>query len=166
MNESAVYAIVGASIAAFAVLVVIAIALVVLEIIAYWKIFTKAGEKGWKSIIPFYNGYTMYKLTWNTKFFWIMLILAVAGSIIKEVLSGVATGSAAQLILAIVLIIVGVAMAAIMIKSYFCLAKAFGHGCGFTIGLIFFNTIFVLILAFGKSQYVGNSTIAENNVAE
>ena len=24
----------------------------ILQVIAYWKIFTKAGEEGWKSIIP------------------------------------------------------------------------------------------------------------------
>lgn len=29
----------------------------ILQVIAYWKIFTKAGEEGWKSIIPIYNGY-------------------------------------------------------------------------------------------------------------
>lgn len=27
----------------------------ILLIVAQWKIFTKAGEKGWKSIIPIYN---------------------------------------------------------------------------------------------------------------
>ena len=30
--------------------------------IANWKIFSKAGEPGWKSLIPFYNVYTEYKL--------------------------------------------------------------------------------------------------------
>ena len=27
----------------------------VLQVVAYWKIFTKAGQPGWKSIIPVYN---------------------------------------------------------------------------------------------------------------
>ena len=30
----------------------------ILQVIAYWKIFTKAGEEGWKSIIPIYNYFT------------------------------------------------------------------------------------------------------------
>ena len=34
----------------------------IVAIIAYWKIFTKAGEAGWKSIIPFYNVYTLLKI--------------------------------------------------------------------------------------------------------
>jgi hypothetical protein len=36
------------------------------------------------------------------------------------------------------------------------LAKSFGHGVGFTIGLIFLQLIFLLILAFGSSQYRGS----------
>lgn len=34
----------------------------VISIVALWKIFTKAGEAGWKSIIPILNIYTMVKI--------------------------------------------------------------------------------------------------------
>ena len=37
----------------------------------------------------------------------------------------------------------------------FRLAKSFGKGVGFGFGLLFLEGIFVLILAFGKAQYVG-----------
>ena len=33
-----------------------------LGIIVQWKLFTKAGEAGWKSIIPIYNIYTLCKI--------------------------------------------------------------------------------------------------------
>ena len=33
------------------------------------------------------------------------------------------------------------------------LSKAFDHGVGFTVGLVFLNTIFMLVLAFGRSRY-------------
>ena len=33
------------------------------------------------------------------------------------------------------------------------LAKAFGKGAGFTVGLILLNTIFIMILGFGSSSY-------------
>ena len=36
-------------------ILVIAIVIGILTILAHWKIFTKAGEKGWKAIIPIYN---------------------------------------------------------------------------------------------------------------
>lgn len=37
----------------------------------------------------------------------------------------------------------------------FKLAKAFGQGTGFGFGLLFLNTIFILILGFGKAEYIG-----------
>lgn len=37
------------------------------------------------------------------------------------------------------------------------LSKSFGHGVGFTLGLIFLSLIFVPILGFGGSRYVGPS---------
>ena len=57
----------------------------ILSIIAWWRIFAKAGEKGWKAIIPFYNMYVMYKLFWKVAIFIVMLVLsalAVIGYII------------------------------------------------------------------------------------
>ena len=41
----------------------------ILCIVAYWKIFTKAGEQGWKSIIPFYNIYVLFSISWEVKYF-------------------------------------------------------------------------------------------------
>lgn len=37
----------------------------------------------------------------------------------------------------------------------FDLAKSFGKGAGFALGLLFLNVIFILILAFGNAKYVG-----------
>jgi hypothetical protein len=41
----------------------------------------------------------------------------------------------------------------IMISMYHNLSKVFGHGAGFTVGLLFLSPIFFPILAFGSSQY-------------
>ena len=38
------------------------------------------------------------------------------------------------------------------------LAKSFGYGVGFTLALIFFNPIAMLVLGFGNAQYIGNTT--------
>lgn len=40
----------------------IGIVVCVLLIIAQWKMFEKAGEGGWKSLIPIYNLYTLVKI--------------------------------------------------------------------------------------------------------
>ena len=44
------------------------------------------------------------------------------------------------------------------IIAYYKRCKAFGHGIGFTIGHIVAPGIFTIILGFGKSQYIGNTT--------
>ena len=46
----------------FAVAGGVSFVLCVLMIVCHWKIFTKAGEKGWKCLIPFYNIWTQYKI--------------------------------------------------------------------------------------------------------
>jgi hypothetical protein len=48
--------------------------------------------------------------------------------------------------------IVNIVLAIIVVVD---LAKAFGKGGGFAVGLIFLGIIFFPILAFGSSQYVG-----------
>ena len=47
----------------------IAFAWWLLQIIANWRIFTKAGEAGWKSIIPIYGDYISYKIAWQPAYF-------------------------------------------------------------------------------------------------
>ncbi len=49
--------------AALMVYMVIIIAIAVIQIIAMWKLYGKAGEKGWKSIIPVYNMVILFKIS-------------------------------------------------------------------------------------------------------
>lgn len=133
--------------------VVISITWYVVLVIANWKIFTKAGEPGWKSIIPIYNAYIVYKIAWKTSWFWIGIILgAVVG-----LCSVFATSDAAAvaMIANIISIILTIASIVITVVAQHKLSKSFGHGVGYTLGLIFLNPIFTLILGFGSSQYQG-----------
>lgn len=137
---------VGAGLAVVAILMLI---WYILRIVGYWKVFTKAGEAGWKSIIPIYNVFVQYKFTWNTKFFWLLIVLEVIGNLI---------GGNGEGILYVISIILLLAGAIIYIMQLNNLSKAFGHGVGFTIGLIFLEPIFTMILGFGSSEYKGNPT--------
>ncbi len=42
--------------------IVCGLIVMVIMLIAQWKLFTKAGEAGWKCIIPIYNLYTFIKI--------------------------------------------------------------------------------------------------------
>jgi hypothetical protein len=102
----------------------ISLVILVIAIAAYWKIFTKAGEEGWKSIIPIYNIVVLLKIV-GRPWWWLLLMLIP---------------------------LVNFVVAIVVMND---LSKSFGHGVGFTLGLIFLSFIFYLILAFGSSQYQG-----------
>lgn len=142
----------GLAIAGAGIATILAAVLIwyVIQVIAHWRIFTKGGEAGWKSIIPFYNEYTLYKLCWQTKFFWINIIAGFISSFLycysqpgdNSVLSSIAA----------VLVLVSIV---IYVMRQNKLSKSFGHGVVFTLGLIFLDPIFKLILGLGSSQYKG-----------
>ena len=100
------------------------IVICVLIIVSMWKIFVKAGEAGWKAIIPFYNLYIEYKLFWGKGWLFILTIIPIV-----------------NIVLAIML--------------YNKMSKSFGHGVGFTIGLLLLPEIFLPILAFNSDEYTG-----------
>jgi signal peptidase I len=51
------------------------LAIVILMTIVYWKLFKKAGEKGWKALIPIYGEWIKYKITLNNPDFLFVLSL-------------------------------------------------------------------------------------------
>ena len=61
--------------------------------------------------------------------------------------------SGANLVGAITYIVTGVISCVIEIIYCVRTSNAFGHGVGFTLGLIFLNPLFLLILGFGSSKY-------------
>lgn len=121
----------------------------ILQIVAYWSIFKKAGEPGWKSIIPIYCTYVQYKLTWKTSMFWISFLAAIIANVLMQL-------GGDSLALLAVGVVLEIAAAAIGFVALYKLSRSFGHGVGFAIGLIFLYPIFILILGFGSSQYIGN----------
>lgn len=100
----------------------------VLLIIAMWKIFTKAGKPGWASIVPIYNVIVMFQIIGLNPWLLLLYLIPVVNFVVAIVFS-------------------------IMQASR--LSKAFGKGTGFAFGLFFLNPIFLLILGFGDSKYVG-----------
>jgi hypothetical protein len=112
--------------------VVIYAAVIVFEIAALWKVFVKAAQPGWAAIIPIYNLYILLKVIGRPPW-WLLLFLA---GIIVPFLGW------------ILLIVIGIIIA-------IDLAKSFAKSSGFAVGLFFLNFIFVPILGFGDSRYVG-----------
>ena len=55
------------------ILIIIGLAIAVLCIIAMWKVFEKAGEEGWKCIIPIYNFIILLKIV-GKPWWWLLLM--------------------------------------------------------------------------------------------
>ena len=55
-------------------LILVILAVVVFLIAAMWKIFEKAGQEGWKAIIPIYNMYVLLKIVGKPGW-WLLLFL-------------------------------------------------------------------------------------------
>lgn len=49
----------------------------VISIIGLWKLFEKAGEPGWASIIPFMNVYKIFKISWGNGWIFLLLLIPV-----------------------------------------------------------------------------------------
>ena len=134
----------------------IAITALVLGIIGQWKLFEKAKEKGWKSLIPIYNLYTMCKVT-GVNPWWIVVSFAVA--IVSSVFNSVSTSYPDAWGLTIFVILFGLLNIAVSI--YFAIimavstARSYGKESGWAVGLYFLKPFFMFALGIGKSKYVG-----------
>jgi len=128
------------------ILFLMAVCLLILTVIGYWGVFCKAGEKGWKVLIPFYNEYLLFKIAWKPSiclFKWLCLFL-------YEVVS--VTLNAGVLLDTLQFALPSIAFG-LTVTLYYSLSRAFGHGFGYTVGIMFLPFIFVLLLGVGRSRY-------------
>ena len=147
-NNEAMAALAGMGIG----LILVLIAIGVFTIICMWKIFVKAGEPGWKCLIPIYGQYVFYKIAWEPMWFFITLGLSVLTNIITGIGASNSNGGVTGFGL-FLMIVVAIAAVIIGIVTMVKLAKRFGKSGGFAAGLIFLEPIFMAILAFDSSDY-------------
>ncbi|MDE6847602.1 MAG: hypothetical protein K2J99_17780 [Lachnospiraceae bacterium] len=60
-------------------LVMLAIAVVAL--IGLWKVFEKAGKPGWGAIVPFYNLYCLFEMSFGTGWLFLLMFVPCVGQI-------------------------------------------------------------------------------------
>ena len=71
MEDVSMYASQGSSTAS----IIISLAWCVISIVGMWKLFEKAGEPGWKSIIPIYDVYIMFKIAWGKGILFLLMLI-------------------------------------------------------------------------------------------
>ncbi len=110
--------------AAGGTILVVYLAVIVLFIAGFWKVFTKAGQPGWAAIVPIFNMYILCKVAGRPGWWLLLFFIPIVNLIISAIVS-------------------------------IDVAKAFGKGVGFGIGLWLLGMIFYPILGFGSAQYQG-----------
>ena len=105
---------------------ILSLSMILLTLIASWRLFEKAGLPGWKGLIPIYNTYCLYQMAFGKGKGWYIICLLVP--CVNAILSIVYS-----------------------VK----LAKVFNKGIGYALGLMLLNPLFMMILAFGDAEYVG-----------
>ncbi len=58
---------------------VIMLILCILMIISLWKIYEKAGEPGWASLVPLYREYILFEMTWDNGWLFLLTLIPVLG---------------------------------------------------------------------------------------
>lgn len=155
---------------------IIWIAVLALWIVAMWKMFEKAGEPGWAALVPFYNLYVLFKISWGNGWYSLLYIVTYAAYLIvyigffARMFGGLINGgfenfndeafmaSMVSSLISLSFIMFFISMGILAVNIILCikLAKVYGQGGGFACGLFFLGIIFYCIIAFSKNiRYVG-----------
>ena len=116
--------------------------------IAQWKLFTKAGEKGWKALIPFYSIFVSQHLIGMRHIWFILDIIFWTIEVILELIEGTPLWIE-RAFFSIAIIVTIISEIIHIMKLCYCYTKSELFG----IGLFVLPPLFSLILAFGKSEY-------------
>ena len=118
-----------------------------LSAVGYYKMFQKAGQRGWFAFIPLLREYGLFRMAWTLKAFVVSTVLLAAMQV---------CGGSESVIAGLVAAVVGIAWLVMQVKLVRRVAKSFGKGGVWALLLFFVPFIAALILGFGKAEYVGN----------
>ena len=116
--------------------------------VAQWKLFEKAGEKGWKALIPFYNMFVSHHLI-GMRHIWFILDLIFWGIEIALELFHAVPFWVEETFFSVAIIVTLISELLHIMRLCYCYTKSERFG----IGLFVFPPLFSLILAFDKSEY-------------
>lgn len=68
-------------------LVVLGLALFLLVVAGYWKTFEKAGEPGWKAIIPIYNIYVLLRIVGRPGWWLVLMLIPFVNIVIAVIVA-------------------------------------------------------------------------------
>jgi hypothetical protein len=67
--------------------VIVYLAIAVLVIAGWWKMFEKAGEAGWKALIPIYNIYVLLRIVGREGWWVILFLIPIVNVVVLIIVS-------------------------------------------------------------------------------
>ncbi len=65
---------------------IVILALAVLMLVANWKIFVKAGKPGWGAIVPFYNTYCLFDMSFGNGWLFLLTFVPCVGTVMAIIM--------------------------------------------------------------------------------
>lgn len=62
---------------------ILSLALCVFVLVCMWIVFRKAGKPGWAAIVPFYNLYVLFDITWGSGMRFLLLLIPIYNIILS-----------------------------------------------------------------------------------
>ena len=62
--------------------IIVSLTLSILTVVSIWMIFEKAAEPGWKCLIPIYNLYVFFRITWRNGWYFLLMFIPFVNLII------------------------------------------------------------------------------------
>ena len=150
----------------YSVILPVSIGIAIVQLIAMWKLYEKAGEPGWTSIIPFYNYFKMLKIALGSyKLAWIYaalcgghLILAFASAIFVfyiETSNEFNHNELEMMRFALTAVAYMLTIPLYIIGRYanYMFSKSYGKSTALCVLSIFFSGIMMIIFGFDKNTY-------------
>lgn len=78
--------IMGGLMAVVGVMWLFMLAICVFLLVVYWKLFKKAGEHGWASIVPFYCNYVLYKIAFGNGWLFLLSLVPIVNIVMAILL--------------------------------------------------------------------------------
>ncbi len=107
----------------FLIFMIFYFVIILLMIVSLWKIYEKAGEPGWASIVPVYGRYVLMKISCKNYWLWFLLLFAPIANYAAIVVASIGLG------------------------------RSFGKDTGFILLLIFLPFVALPWVAFSDAEY-------------
>ncbi len=111
-------------------------------VVGLWKMFEKAGQPGWPSIIPFYNTYKMCEICMGNPWYWLRILVVF------------------------IPIIGWIAALYFGYQMYKAVALSFGKPETYAWGLLFLTPVFMCMFGFGEADYYGPNGVGDRRTSQ